>query len=163
MKPQDLLTALVELIAEKVVEKMGGSGEKVTPRASKEPEEDDVDYDDLREELAEVANAFKKDNSAAELKKVLAEFDAKTIKSVADEDLEDVIKALTDEGDDEGDDEDEEVTVEAVKLACQAFAKKNGKDELDEILEDYEIKSVRSLNKLEQEDLEELFAEVTEE
>lgn len=159
----DKLLAAAVLSAMSGVSATTATSKKAEP---KEVEEEDADFDDLRSELEEVAAQYKKDNSAAELKKVLAEFDARTIKSVADEDLEAVIEALTDgaEADDDDDEEDEDdITVEAVKIACQAFAKSNSKEELDEILEDYDIKSVRSLSKLSQDDLEELYAEVSEE
>ncbi len=157
----DKLLAAAVLSAMSGVSATTATSKKAEP---KEVEEDDADFDDLRSELEEVAAQYKKDNSAAELKKVLAEFDARTIKAVADEDLEAVIEALTDGAEDDDEEEDEDdITVEAVKIACQAFAKSNSKEELDEILEDYDIKSVRSLSKLSQDDLEELYAEVSEE
>lgn len=64
--------------------------------------------------------------------------------------------------DDDEDPEGEEVDVETVKKAVQAYAKENGKAEADEVLEEFSIKSVRSLNKLSEEDLKELYEAVTE-
>jgi len=59
------------------------------------------------------------------------------------------------------DEEGEEITIEACKIACQAFAKENGKDDLIEILEPYDIKTVRGLKSLDAEQLAELYNEVS--
>ena len=120
-----------------------------------------------------MADAYKAKNSLKELKAFLdEEFEVKKVADVEDDDLEDLIELLEgegvslggdDEGEDEGDDGDEDgIDKEAVKIACQAFSKKNGKDEMAEIFEEYEINSVRGLNKLSAEQLEDLYADVTE-
>lgn len=97
-------------------------------------------------------------------KAMLEEYDAKNIADVEEEDLDDLLLDLEEEVDvdeDEEDSTDSEITVEAVKTACQAYSKKNSKEEMDEIFSDYDIKSVRSLGKLSPNDLEDLYAEVT--
>ena len=100
---------------------------------------------------------------------VLKEFDVKTPAAAAkSDDFEEIYEALMDAieengGDDEeGDDEegDDEVTIDDVKKACQAFAKSEGKEELEEVLEEFGIKSVRSLSKLSEDELAELYEEV---
>ncbi len=102
------------------------------------------------------------------VKEVISEFGAKTVAAASkltgddyDECLEAVNEAIEEAA--EGSEDDaggEEITVDAVKKAVQAYSRKNGKEETTEILEDFGISSVRSLHKLEQEDLEELYAEV---
>lgn len=84
------------------------------------------------------------------------------------EDLDDLyreLKATSSEDEDEDEDEEDEETevdVDTVKKAVQAYAKENGKDEADEILAEFEISSVRSLNKLKPAQLRELYEAVTE-
>jgi hypothetical protein len=121
---------------------------KSTPKSRKAAKEPD-----LRELCEEAAAKFDR----KELRSILSEYDAKKIDDVDDSDLEDLQADLQKEKGGEP-----EIDAEAVKIACQAFAKKNGKKELDEILEDYEISSVRSLSKLSAEDLADLYADVTE-
>lgn len=94
-----------------------------------------------------------------EIEEILASL--KELQSEEDEDESD--EDDDEESDDDDEDEsDDEIDVELVKKAVQAFAKENGKEAADEILEEFEIKSVRSLNKLDQEQLEELYEAVTE-
>ena len=67
-----------------------------------------------------------------------------------------------DEEEDDEEEDGEELDVDTVKKAVQAYAKENGKDEADEILAEFELTSVRSLNKLKPAQLRELYEAVTE-
>lgn len=114
--------------------------------------------------LKDLSEKFKKEFSIKELKELLEDIaGVTTVSKVPDDAIDEVIGELEAELENSGVEEDDsEVTIEAVKIAVQAFQKKNGKEETEEILEDYGIKSVRSLGKLEQSQLEDLYADVTE-
>lgn len=124
----------------------------------------------LREKAEALADLYKGENSSKELKAFInEEFEVKTVAKVEDDDLEELIELFEDEGikleDEDGEDaggDEDGIDVEAVKIACQAFSKSNGKDDMTEIFEEYDIKSVRSLSKLSAEQLEDLYADVTE-
>lgn len=83
---------------------------------------------------------------------------------VEQEELEELYEALqaTQEEEEEEEEEEAEIDVDTVKKAVQAFAKENGKAEADEILAEFDLTSVRSLNKLKPEQLQELYEAVTE-
>ncbi len=135
--------------------------------AKAEPEEEEEDYTpaDIKEMCAEL----KELTDAKTLKEVLSEYDvttpAKAMK-LEDDDLqdlgEDLAEAIDEASDGEEEEAEEEITVDAVKEAVQAYTKSEGKEASQEILEEYNIKSVRGLNKLDADDLAELFAAVTE-
>jgi len=133
--------------------------------AKAEPEEEEEDYTpaDIKEMCAEL----KELTDAKTLKEVLSEYDvttpAKAMK-LEDDDLQDLGEDLAEAIDEasDGEEAEEEITVDAVKEAVQAYTKSEGKEASQEILEEYNIKSVRGLNKLDADDLAELFAAVTE-
>jgi len=162
----DSIEALADAIAERLNDNSGKSAK--TTKAAKDEPDSEESSEDLVEKMTELCDEVKSETSAAELKEILAEFDVKTPKSAAkldDETLEELIEALEDAlegGDDDGDDEDDR-TVDEVKKLCQAFQKANSKDELTEILEEFDIEKVTQLKELEQEDLNELFDTLTEE
>lgn len=119
--------------------------------------------------LKKVSDEFKAQFSLKELKEILQEVaDVTSVAKVPQECIDDVIAELNAELDanygneEEEEDEESEVTVDAVRSAVQAYQKQNGKDKTDEVLEDYGIKSTRGLGKLEQVQLEDLYADVTE-
>lgn len=56
----------------------------------------------------------------------------------------------------------EVASMEEVKKAITAFTKKHGKEETDKALGEYDIKTVRSLGKLSEADLQDLYTSVTE-
>ena len=155
--------AIMGNFLEQVAEQAGGSVVSASSSASEETEYDAASIKEMCTELLEL-----KDKAA--VKAVTSEFDCSTVAKackLTGDDLQDCGEALAEaikeagEGD-SGDPEDEEITVEAVKVAVQAYSKKNGKDDTAEILEDFGIKSVRSLKTLSQSDLEDLYAEVCE-
>ena len=122
------------------------------------------------EQIKELCNQLLEATDKATVKGVTSEFDCTTVAKACKlegEDAADCIEALQEaieeagEGGD-GSDGEEEITVEAVKVAVQAFSKSKGKDACTELLEDFNIKSVRGLSKLSQDELEELYAEVCE-
>ena len=155
--------AIMGNFLEQVAEQAGGSVVSASKGASEETEYDAASIKELCTELLEL-----KDKAA--VKAVTSEFDCSTVAKackLTGDDLQDCGEALAEaikeagEGG-SGDPDDEEITVDAVKIAVQAFSKKNGKDDTNEILEDFGIKSVRSLKTLSQSDLEDLYAEVCE-
>ena len=81
---------------------------------------------------------------------------------VEQEELEELYEALQATQEEEEEEEEAEIDVDTVKKAVQAFAKENGKAEADEILAEFDLTSVRSLNKLKPEQLQELYEAVTE-
>ena len=160
--------AIMGNFLEQVAEQAGGSVVSASSSASEEETETETEYDaasikELCTELLEL-----KDKAA--VKAVTSEFDCSTVTKackLTGDDLQDCGEALAEaikeaNDGDAGGSENEEITVDAVKIAVQAFSKKNGKDDTAEILEDFGIKSVRSLKTLSQSDLEDLYAEVCE-
>lgn len=163
--PEMLVIALADLFGSvELVDDISEEEEKAprTRRGKKGADKKPSNADKLKQ----LAEDFKKKFSLKELKELLEDVaDVTSAAKVPADMVDDVIAELEAEldGEEEGEEEgDDEVTVEAVKIAVQAFQKKNGKEETEEILEDYAIKSVRSLGKLEQSQLEDLFADVTE-
>lgn len=158
-----------------------------TPKAAKASKKSKKADKSVFEVTAQMVADLCKEIGASTCRPVLKELGFTTPKAIIKDDpdseeltpLYEALKALQedddeededdeDEDDDEDDDEDEddededEINVDVVKKAVQAFAKENGKDEADEILEEFDIKSVRSLKKLDQEQLEELYEAVSE-
>jgi len=130
-------------------------------RASKSPSTDNSAA------LKKVAAKYEEAFSKGDLKEVMLEVaGVSNILKVPKAKINSLIKELQkelDESEEEDEDEGEEeneVTVEAVKIAYQAFQKKNGSEEASELLEEVGIKSVRSLSKLDQDALEDLYAAV---
>ncbi len=132
------------------------------------------------EDFLALCDEAKAATSAKDVKEALAEFDFKTPKSAAkadDETLAEMVEVLNemigedgadeddeeeaeDDDDEEEDDEEDAVTFEDVKKASQAYAKENGKPALKEILEDFDLKSIAKAKDLDQDDLDELYAEL---
>ena len=132
-----------------------------------EQEEDEIDT----EEVKIACQKFTKENGKKAADALYQEFginSLRSLKKLSDDDLRALYKAVTE--DDEGDDQVEvdddvdpdEINLAVVKSTCEEFQKANGKDTMEEILDSYGIASLRSLRKLEQEDLEDLYAEITE-
>jgi len=150
--------------------KQGGSKPakgKGKAKAEPEPEEDDEEGDEITgDDVKQLCEEYKKANSAKDLKELLAEFDVKTPAAAAkSEDLEDIYEALSEalgEDEEEADDDEEEVDVDTVKKAIQKFTKDNGKEDMAEIFEDFGIKGVKDLKKLDEDELQELYEEVSE-
>lgn len=136
--------------ADDIVKLCGELGAKVCRKVLKDAgytkpsevaKDEDLDADDLQE-LYDELMALKEEN---------------------DDVHEDEEEDDSDEDEDEDEDDDEEeVTLDMVKEAVQEYTKEFGKDETKELLEEYDIKSVKSLKKLSQEDLEELYEAITE-
>ena len=139
---------------------------------AEEVEDDDEDEGIDAAQILAVCAEYKKATSASDLKEALEEFDVKTPKAASklgDEERAELHQMLTealndDEDEDDEDDEssEEAITVDAVKKAAQAYAKENSKDELKEILEEYDIKTAAKISSLDEDDLEDLYAELTE-
>lgn len=77
-----------------------------------------------------------------------------------DDDAGDDDTSDDDDDDDDDDGDDEGVDLATVKKACQAYGKENGKEALTELLDEFDVKSVAKLKTLEQDDLDELYAEL---
>jgi len=157
----DAITALIE----------GASSDKPDKASkSKDNDKDDSDGDEKEytsKDIKTMCDELKELTSAKELKEVLEEFDVTTAAKAAkleDEDLQDCGADLADAIADakDGNPDGDEIDIEAVKAAVQAYTKENGKKDTLEILKEYNIKSVKSLDKLDQDELEELFEEVSE-
>jgi len=122
------------------------------------------------EQIKELCTKLLDLTDKAAVKVVTSEFDCSTVGKACKlegEDAAECIEALQEaiaEAEDGGSAAggDDEITADSVKVAVQAFSKKNGKEAADEILKDFGINSVRGLKKLPQDELEELFAEVCE-
>lgn len=165
------------ILAAAIVSAIGSGNATATVEA-----DNGSDADWGSEDLLDLCEKFKTENSAKELKELLAEFDVKTPKAAAkadDETIAEICETLAealdgeeeaeeeaeeeeadDEGDDDEGDDDEGVDVATVKKACQAYSKENGKDALKELLEEFDIKSAAKLGTLDQDDLDELYAEL---
>lgn len=161
---EDIIEQLVAALGGKA-EKPGKSEKSSKGKKKEKPEEDD-DEDITPDDVKEACEELKKLSNAKTVKEVLGEFDIKTPAAAAKSDeFEDIYEALNDKidelSDDDDDDDDEVVDIDTVKKACQTFAKKEGKEELEEILEDFSISSVRGLSKLDDDDLQELYDEVS--
>jgi len=162
----------IEFMKQYASELFGDDMKKGKTKAKPEPEEEDDEEEEEGEitpdDVKEAWEELKKLTSVADVKEVVSDFGVKTPAAAAKhDDFEEIYEALMDaieeaggESDDDDEDEGEEITVDDVKKACQAFAKSEGKDELEEILEEFNIKSVRSLSKLTEDELAELYEEV---
>ena len=164
----DLMANFLDQVAEQAGSSTTSSKGKPSKSKKEEPAEEESEA--TPEQVKELCNKLLELTDKAAVKAVISEFDCTTVAKackLTGDDLADCVEALNEaieeagEGSEE-EDGDEEITVDAVKAAVQAYSKNNGKEATSEILEDFDIKSVRSLNKLSQEDLEELYAEVCE-
>lgn len=170
----DLTDEVLDLLADKVAERLGDSGTdskasakkekpaKTTRRGKKAAEENDNSeaVEAFKTEMEELTEGVK----AKEVKEFLSEWDYKSIGHCDPKDFDDILEAAREEfgGDEEGEDEsDEEITVDVVKPLCQKAAKLD-KDAMAELYEEFEISGIRGLTKLGEEDLEDLHAAVTE-
>lgn len=167
--PEDL-NLFTQYHSEFFGDKPTGKGKAKTQAKEEEPDEEEEGDEITPQDVKDACAELKELTSAKRVTEVLKEFDVKTPAAAAkSDDFEDIYEALMDaieeEGGEEADDEDEgeEVTIDDVKKACQEFAKSEGKDELNEVLEEFGIKSVRSLNKLSEDELAELYEEVASE
>jgi len=160
----------IDQLAEKIAERMGGAEPAKTEKPSRKSKKDkDSGGAGTAEQIKELCTKLLDLTDKATVKEVTSEFECSTVgkacKLEGDEAAEciEALQEAIDKADDGGSSsDDDEITVEAVKIAVQAFSKKNGKEDTDEILKDFNIKSVRGLKTLEQSDLEELYAEVCE-
>lgn len=166
--PEMLVAALSALFVGGVAPSLETETEDDEPKPSRRSRSASKKPDPMAQ-LKEAAEKYKEAFSLKELKELLKEEAGCTVVSKVEADfipeMLEIIEAELEAGEEgEGDDDEanSEVTQEAVKIAVQAYQKKNGKEETTEILEEYGIASVRSLGKLEQEQLEDLYADVTE-
>ncbi len=163
----EIMAGFLDQVAEQAASSATTTTDK-KPAGKKEDKEPASEETFNAESIKEMCNKLLDLTDKAKVKEVLSEFNCTTVSKATKlegDDLQDCGEALQEaiaEAESGGSGEDDEVTVEAVKVAVQAFSKKNGKDDTKEILEDFGINSVRGLNKLSQEDLEELYAEVCE-
>jgi len=160
----------IEQLAEKIAERMGAAEPSKKDKPAAKKDKPGKGGAGTAEQIKELCTKLLDLTDKAAVKEVTSEFECSTVgkacKLEGDEAAEciEALQEAIDKADDGGSssDDDDEVTVEAVKIAVQAFSKKNGKEDTDEILKDFGISSVRGLKKLEQSDLEELYAEVCE-
>ena len=169
----ELTDASITLLAQAIAAALGtDAGSAQTGSAQAAPTTEPQD-DDLESELTEAHDKLKAEDADV-VKEILNEFGGKTLKTVLKklagdtETMQELLDELNgelseDDGEDDGDDDGEDRSVDEVKKLAQAYSKAEGKDALKEILEDYEIKGVKQIKDLEQEDLNELFGDITEE
>ena len=166
----DLMANFLEQIGEQAAASAGATTTKSTSKKEKAPAKEKASKGGAgtAEQIKELCNKLLELTDKATVKEVTAEFDCSTVGKACKlegEDAADCIEALEEaieEANEGGSGSEDEITEEAVKIAVQAFSKKNGKEACTELLEDFNIKTVRSLNKLTQDELEELYAEVCE-
>lgn len=164
------------ILAAAIVAAMGGTAkpakaskaEKQTEAAGDTPS----GVDALLDEVNELHDELKAELDADDLKELLSEFGGKTLKTVLkkvgedEEVLQELVGVMKEELEGkggEGGDEEVDRTADEVKKLAQAVQKKIGKDDLADILEKYEIKKVAKIKDLEQDDLNDLFDDLTEE
>lgn len=153
----------LEIDADDLAEILEGGEGEAEVKTSKSKSKGDAP---TKAEFKAAMDDFKKETSAKDLKALLGEFDYKSVTHVEEDDFAEIMKAAEEALDDEGEEEEEEgeeeeeITADTVKAKIQALTKAAGKEAVTEILEDYDIKSVRSLSKLDQEDLAELYEDV---
>jgi len=160
-----LMAGFLEQVAEQAAAS-GGTVTKDKPSKRGSKKDEAKGGAGTSEQIKELCNALLEASDKATVKEITSEFGCSTVAKAcklegdeAAELIEALQEAITDAGGEGGDDE---ITSDAVKVAVQAFSKKNGKDEVAEILKDFGISSVRGLGKLAQDELEELYAEVCE-
>ena len=156
------------ILAASIAKAVAGTTGKPS-KAKAEPEPEDEDEEDSAyitpEEFLTLCDDAKAASSVKELKEVLLEFEFKTPKAASkadDETLDemaDAVRELVGDGEEE-EAEAEAVDVATVKKACQAYSKENGKEALTDLLEEFDIKSAAKLKDLDQDDLDELYAEL---
>jgi len=163
----DLMANFLEQIGEQAAAS-GGDVKKDKPASKKTTTKKDTGGAGTGEQIKELCNQLLELTDKTTVKGVTSEFDCTTVAKACKlegEDAADCIEALQEaieEAGEGGEPGEEEITVDAVKVAVQAYSKKNGKEACTELLEDFNIKSVRGLGKLSQDELEELYAEVCE-